>query len=367
MRKTPLATSTSFTNSITNFPMQRINDLNNPDLRWEKSRQLNIGMDFSSKGKHISGSIEYYEKKGTDLYGNTLYDYTTWGNKGTVVTNTSNMKGQGIDINLRSINISRGEFNWQTNFIYNYNTSKTTRYLSDDAKEFNMLLDGSIITPIVGEPLYSITSYRWGGLNNQGDPQGYVNGQLSTDYNAIGNSITVDGIDGGSLVFIGTSVPAHFGSIINELRWKRLSFSFNLMYKLGYYFRKTAFTLSELNGSGIGHPDYYKRWQQPGDEFSTNIPAYVYADYPQYTGRDGFYRYASVHALKGDHIRFHYLNIAFDLASRKTKRFLQSGQVYGNLANLGIIWRSNKEHLDPDYPNTYAPPRQATIGFRCSF
>ena len=367
LRKTPLATSSSSTNRITNFPMQSISQLNNPDLRWEKSRQFNIGIDFSNKGKNISGSIEYYVKKGTDLYGNTLYDYTTWGDQGTVVTNTSNMRGQGIDFNLRSNNISRDDFNWQTVLIHNYNTSKTTRYMSDDAKEFNMLLDGNIMTPVVGKPLYSITSYKWGGLNDQGDPQGYVNGQLSTDYNAIDNSITVDGIGGGSLVFVGTSVPTHFGSLINELRWKRLTLSFNLMYKLGYYFRKTAFTLSELNGSGIGHPDYYKRWQQPGDELRTNIPAYVYSDYPQYTGRDAFYRYASVHALKGDHIRFHYLNIAFDLASRKTKGFLQSGQVYGNVANLGIIWRANKEHLDPDYPNAYTPPKQATIGFRCSF
>lgn len=367
LRKTPLATTGSSTNSITNFPTQRISQLNNPDLRWEKSRQLNVGIDFSTKEKYISGSIEYYVKKGTDLYGNTLYDYTTWGDQGTVVTNTSNMRGQGIDLTLRSNNISRGDFNWQTILIHNYNTSKTTRYLSDDAKEFNMLLEGNIITPIVGKPLYSITSYKWGGLNNQGDPQGYLKGQLSTDYNAINNSITVEGIAGGSLVFTGTSVPTHFGSIINELRWKRLTLSFNLMYKLGYYFRKTAFTLSELNDFGIGHPDYYKRWQQPGDELYTDVPSFVYSDYTQFVGRDGFYRYASTHALKGDHIRFHYLNIAFDLASMKTKRFLQSGQVYGNLANLGVIWRANKEHLDPDYNNTYAPARQITLGFRCSF
>jgi len=367
LRKTPLPISVSFSNSITNLPIQRINELNNPDLRWEKSRQINIGVDFSTKGKVVNGSIEYYNKKGTDLYGNTLYDYTTWGNRGTLVTNTANMRGGGVDVNLTSRNIIRDNFSWHSTLIYNYNTSKTTRYLSDDAKEFNMLLDGNSITPVVGEPLYSITAYKWGGLNSQGDPQGYFEGQLSTDYNAIGNAINVSGTAGGTLVFIGTSVPTSFGSVINELRWKKLTLSFNLMYKLGFYFRRASFSSGDLNGAGIGHPDYYKRWQQAGDELHTNVPAYVYSDYPQYVGRDGFYRYASVHALKGDHIRFHYLNIAYDMASRKAKRFLQSGQVYGNLANLGIIWRTNKEGLDPDYPNTYAPARQVTLGFRCSF
>ncbi|ULT46566.1 TonB-dependent receptor [Niabella defluvii] len=93
LRKTPLPISVSFSNSITNLPIQRINELNNPDLRWEKSRQINIGVDFSTKGKVVNGSIEYYNKKGTDLYGNTLYDdYTTWGNRGTLVTNTANMR-----------------------------------------------------------------------------------------------------------------------------------------------------------------------------------------------------------------------------------------------------------------------------------
>lgn len=367
LRKTPLPISSSFTNSITNFPVQRINELNNPDLRWEKSRQINIGVDFSTREKRFSGSIEYYNKKGTDLYGNVAYDYTTWGNKGTLVTNTANMLGQGIDVNLISTNIRSADFNWQTTFIYNYNTSKTTRYFSDDAKEFNMLLDGNSIYPVVGQPLYSITAYKWGGLNNQGDPQGYLDGALSTDYNALGNAINVAGIDKGTLIFAGTSIPPHFGSLINELRWKKITISFNLAYRLGYYFRKIPFTLSELNGSGIGHPDYYKRWQQPGDELHTDVPAYVYTDYTQYAGRDAFYRFASVHVLRGDHLRFQYLNLAYDIASRKKKRFLQTGQLYANLANLGIIWRANNEKLDPDYPGTYPPPRQATLGFRCSF
>ncbi|ANI89693.1 hypothetical protein A9P82_10570 [Arachidicoccus ginsenosidimutans] len=57
----------------------RILTLNNPSLSWEKINMLNIGLDFSSLKNIVSGSVEYYHKKGTNLYGPSFYDYTTYG------------------------------------------------------------------------------------------------------------------------------------------------------------------------------------------------------------------------------------------------------------------------------------------------
>ncbi|PZP49833.1 MAG: hypothetical protein DI598_06975, partial [Pseudopedobacter saltans] len=49
----------------------------NPDLKWEKIGMLNIGLDFQLFGNTVNGSIDYYHKKGTDLYGPYLIDRTT--------------------------------------------------------------------------------------------------------------------------------------------------------------------------------------------------------------------------------------------------------------------------------------------------
>ncbi|WP_460687338.1 SusC/RagA family TonB-linked outer membrane protein [Niabella aquatica] len=365
-RRTPLPVSSAGTNSVTRFPIQSISTLNNPSLRWEKSRQVNLGIDFENHDKTVSGTIEYYHKKGIDLYGETPYDYTTWGRDQFIVANIANMEGKGIDFSLNTVNINRA-LKWSSGFIYNYNTSKTTAYHIEKAQDFYSLNSGNSIYPVIGRPLYAITAYRWGGLNAKGDPQGYLHGQLSTDYAAIARSVSDSGLTAGNIVFFGSATPIHFGSLINRLEWKGFSCSFNLIYKAGYYFRKSSYTSSSVINGGIAHTDYYKRWQQPGDEYVTNIPATVYADYPQYRDRDIFYNNSEVNVVKGDQVRLHYINIAYSYRSGIKNKLFSSLQLYANASNLGIIWRANRSGVDPDSPTGTPPPKQFTVGIRTNF
>ncbi|WP_346239586.1 SusC/RagA family TonB-linked outer membrane protein [Niabella insulamsoli] len=367
-RKTPLPISGALTNNITNFPVQRISNLNNPSLRWEKSRQINLALQFATVGRKLSGTLEYYHKKGTDLYGETPYDYTAWGVQPTITRNVADMEGHGVDLNLISRNID-AELKWTTELIYNYNASKTTAYYTDDSKDFfGAVFNGNTIIPIIGRPLYALTAYKSAGLNNQGDPQGYLDGELSTDYRAITNSTTEKGMESGAIVFVGAANPVHFGSLINHLSWKGLTLSVNLLYKMGYYFRKNTFSSSTLINGGLGHTDYYDRWQQPGDEAHTTIPKFVYTDYPQLSYRENFYRYAEENTAKGDHIRLHYIHLNYDAATLfKNNASFNNLQVYVNASNLGVLWRANEFGLDPDYANTYPPQPQFTIGLRGNF
>ncbi|MGJ7032561.1 SusC/RagA family TonB-linked outer membrane protein [Niabella hirudinis] len=364
--KTPLPISGVYTNPVTNFPVQIISNLNNPSLKWEISRQINMGVEFTGKNDVFSGTVEFYSKKGTDLYGETPYDYTAWGMYDVITNNVANMTGHGWDINITTNNINR-TVKWQTNLISNYNVSKTSKYFTDASKDMYGPNNGTYITPVVGKPLYAISAFKWEGLNAEGDPQGSLEGEKSTDYQSIINKIQEEGSKSNSLVFAGPSVPVHFGSLINYVSWKGLSLSINIMYKMGYYFRKTSFTSSGVIDNGYGHGDYYLRWQQPGDEYKTQVPKFVYSDYKLYAYRDFFYQNASVNILKADHVRLHYVNLSYTFLLNQHTTTPVSLQVYSNAANLGILWRANKQRLDPDYPNTYAPPKQYTIGLRANF
>lgn len=365
--KTPLPVSSASTNSVTNFPVLRISSLNNPSLRWEKSRQINIGIDFTSANNIVTGSIEYYNKKGIDLYGATPYDYTAWGGGGGVITkNVANMKGNGIDITFTTTNIDRA-VKWRTSVIYNYNTSKTTKYYTDASKDFYNINDGNLIVPVIGKPLYGIAAYNWGGLNENGDPQGYIDGILSTDYGAIRSKVVASGLESGSLSFIGPSAPTHFGSIINNLSWKGFSLSVNIMFEAGYFFRKTSFSSVDLITSGIGYGDYTDRWQKAGDELRTSVPKFVYNDYAQFFDRDDFYRSSAVNVLRGDNVRLHYIDLSYSFKHRGLSKNLTEITLYSNASNLGILWRANKQKVDPNYPGTYPPPKQYTVGLRFSF
>ncbi|WP_018629977.1 SusC/RagA family TonB-linked outer membrane protein [Niabella aurantiaca] len=346
------------------LPYARVATINNPSLRWEKVRQWNAGVDFSLKRSWIAGSVEYYKKWGTDLYGPATYDYTSWGGSNIVTKNVANMAGNGVDVQLR-LKILNREVKWNGGVLYNYNTAKTTAYLEENRRFMSAVYaNGTRITPIVGKPLYSILALRWGGLNAQGAPQGYLNGKLSTDYEAVLENADKEGDAGGSLVYIGPSTPVHFGSIYNELSYKGLTLSFNLVYKLGYYFKRNSISYTSLVSFGEGHSDYADRWQKPGDELKTQVPAFVYP-LPKSAGETIYFNGEAL-VEKGDHLRLQFINMSYRANCKRYGLLNNNLLLYINASNLGIIWRSNKRGLDPDYPDTLVPVTNFSFGLKVS-
>lgn len=356
------------TNITTNLPYTRIQTLSNPQLQWEESRQTNLAIEFATKNNMISGTIEFYKKKGTNLYGLTDYDYTTWGLRQQITKNIASMSGRGLDIRIESSNINK-TFKWTTLLLFNYNQNKVTEYFTPEAAKGSDLIgsSGVSITPAIGKPLYSIAAYRWEGLNNQGDPQGLLNGQKTTDYQSIISSVSHKGIKNNeSVVFIGSATPIVFGSLINTFSWKKLSASINISYKSGYYFKKSSLSYANLFEMGIGTNDFSKRWQKPGDENITNVPSLVYTNYPQFSYREAFYGASEINILKGDHIRLQYINLSYSF--KETSQNSKVGiRIYANISNMGIIWRANKDKIDPDFPSSIPIPRSYAIGLQVTF
>lgn len=362
--RTALPLAASFTDETTNFPVLRIYTINNPSLRWEKSRQLNLAVDFEMLKTRLSGSIDYYFKKGTDLFGPAPLDYTAWGKSTTVIKNVASMTGKGFEASIVSKNILKPVL-WTTNLLLNYNSSKVTDYyLTEEQFAGDIIsLSGNTITPIIGKQLYSLFAYKWSGLDANGNPQGYLGNNLSNDYTKI-FATKINETDSNSFVYMGTAEPKIFGAMINNMQYKSLTLSFNISYRLNYYFRRPVLGYNDLYAGGNGHSEFTQRWQQPGDELMTNVPAMVYSNYPQFTNRDNFYKYADINTLRGDHIRLEYINLrySFNFRNQNTNGQKQFA-VTANIANLGILWKMNKENLDPDFSYSPPPPKQFTIGF----
>ena len=348
---------------ITGLPDASISTLNNPGLKWEQTGQLNLGADFHSKNNRLSGSVDYYHKKGTNLYGQTPYDYTTWGMQNTIVKNVADMKGKGVDVAVNTKNMD-GVFKWYTTLLYNYNTSKTTAYYDDASRNLTSLFgSGRTISPVIGKPLYAIAAYKWAGLDNQGNPQGYLNKQVSTDYSAIYNEAFNNGLTEGNASYIGPGIPVSFGSLINTFAWKGLELSINISYKFGYYFIKPSISYSGLVSQGSGNKEYASRWQKPGDELITNVPSFAY---PVNSARDQFYEESEINVIRGDHIRLQYINISY-LADHNGKMPFSRLRVFLNMAGGGILWRANKYHIDPDYPGSLPLPASFSLGVTANF
>lgn len=168
--KTALPNAYTSVDPLTNLPYARVYQLNNPSLKWEQVTTTNIGFDFNSKKGILSGSIEYFVKKGTDLYGPDLYDYTGYGQAYEITRNIAAMRGQGLEMNLR-INAIDRKIKWRPELLFTYNTDKTTSYYGIEATKISGKLSGDqYVVPTIGRPLYAIAAYKWGGLDSLGNP-----------------------------------------------------------------------------------------------------------------------------------------------------------------------------------------------------
>jgi len=346
------------------LPYANIASPGNPELRWEKIRMMNFGLDFSIAQNVLSGSIEYYHKNGIGLFGNSPLAPST--GYSTFFGNTANSSGNGWDIVLNAQLLSKSAFKWGLNFLFSYAKDKVTKYDVKSTVQSYLLANAnaSNIAPAVGKPIFSIYSYQWGGLTHDaGNPQGYLNGKLSTDYaGIIGNANSID-----SLVYNGTARPTTFGSWRNTFSYKHFYVTANIVYKLGYYFRRSSIYYNSLYSAWNSNRDFGQRWQQPGDETKTIIPSMPSSKNLD-PNRDVFYNYSSVLVDKGDHIRLQDMSFGYDWSnSRLFGNVVKSIQFYSYINNLWILWRANKDGLDPDVYSGYPQPRTYSIGLRANF
>lgn len=351
----------SIQNPITGMTYATVPNPPNPDLKWERVKVINFGVDFSGLKDRLTGSIEYYDKRSMDLI--NLVPINPSSGFFNARINSANIHGKGMDLNLKSINIKTGVFNWTSNLLFSYNRSIIAKYKTTDLSLSRLVGagEGLNLNPVEGRDAYGIYAYKWAGLDPlNGDPRGYLKGQLSKDYVAL-----VFPTDINELEYHGSAFPVYFGAFRNSFTWKSITISANIQYKLGYKFQRAALNYGNLfNSLGLsGSAEFTKRWKNPGDENLTNVPSMVY---PNNSLRDLFYTGSSVTVEDAAHIRLQDINISYSM--NNTTSYLRNIRFYANMRNIGIIWRANKVGLDPDFASyQYPNPKALTFGITADF
>lgn len=354
-------------NAVSGLPFAKPSDANivNSQLRPERTGQLNLGLDFSLKNNRFSGSLDYYNKDTKDLLTSSSVDPSLGYNN--LTFNAGELHGYGIDLTLNSTNVRVADFSWTSNFLFSYNRVKVKKlFYTPNTQAFDVV--NSSVNYAVGYDLNRLFAWRWAGLDPQtGDPRIMLNGKPFT-FTGAENEIFDAKIS--DLRYMGSTVPVYYGSFRNTFSYKNLALSFNLLYKLGYYTRRPTLSLA-MYGSLLGPSinqlqgaEYANRWQVPGDEQHTNVPALIYGPGGLADGRDNVYYSSDINVIKADHIRLQEINLSYSF--KREKGFLKNPRIYANVNNLGIIWRANKLGIDPDvydYPN----PRQYSLGFSANF
>ncbi|MDD2791955.1 MAG: SusC/RagA family TonB-linked outer membrane protein [Sediminibacterium sp.] len=347
----------SSASALINLPSAIINAPANPNLRWERVKMLNVGLDFKLSKNLLSGSIEYFNKSSLDLINSAVLDPTAGFLSQRI--NSASMAGNGVDLVLNSINLNSKWLKWGTSFLFSYVNYKVIENLNEPGSN-GLSNDGSFTYPLIGYNPFTIFSNRWGGLDSQtGEPLGYQNGSLSKDYAGIQRNPLNQQVKHGS------ALPMFFGNLRNNFEFKGFSLAINMIYKLGHYFRKPAINYTTLFQNNKGYTEFDHRWRIPGDEKNTNVPALIY---PANAQRDAFYQNSSVNVEKADFLKIDEIFLNYDLGNLKpwkAKSLLKKSQVYFLINRLNLfIWRANKKRIDPEQIFGARPPIRISTGIR---
>ncbi len=316
----------------------------NPDLKWETTAQSNIGIDFGLFEERISGSIDLYSKKTTDL----LLSFSTaapsvvstqWANVGEVTN-------KGIELNLSASVINSGNFTWRTNVNFAKNKNEVVSLSNDTfTREEIRYASGSGVVA--------------NGVNikiiKPGSPLGTFYGKKFTgfDENGLETYLDVDGEDGADEVVIGQVDPDFTFGFNNNFSYKRFD--------------------ATINFRGVVGNDIYNNtdaeFSYPSSAPGVNVLRSVLSTE---ASRQQNAEYSSRWLQDGSYLRLDNMSIGYNF-DVSTVDFIKNARIYVSGKNLFVI--TNYTGWDPEVSTrsagidylSYPRPRTFMFGASISF
>lgn len=150
----------------------------NPDLKWERTSMLNIGLDFGFFRGRLTGTIEYYNKKTSDL----IYSYAVSTSRypyGYMDANVGDISNKGVELTINAVPIQTKDFTWNTSINLSHNKNKVEK-LSNSTYSVDYI-DGAFIDVAgassatykvqritEGSPIGQFYLWEWAGYDDEG-------------------------------------------------------------------------------------------------------------------------------------------------------------------------------------------------------
>lgn len=304
----------------------------NPQLSWEKTATTNVGLDFAVLRSRITGSIDFYKKHTTNLYGDKQSDLTVgWDEK---LINYGKMDNRGVEIALNATAIKNRDFRWDCGWIFGYNKNKLLEVEGTESTRDMYLYVPEVL--IVGKPLQSIYSARYAKLNNKGVP---------LFYNSENEVVSFEDLVTEDLVYAGTSEPRYTTSLINSLSYKDFELSFKLVFYGGHVFRdqrQAAVTGTEpvsFNRESLNF------WKQPGDELDLSKSPAMDPQGDWTWGLGWLTRDTNI--KKADFMKLRNVNLSYRVPRAFLRPFRVEQMALAFQVDNLLTWTANG-HIDPE-------------------
>lgn len=316
-------------------PYAYVNSMANPDLKWEKTGQFDIGVELGLFQSRLNFDVAYYNKKTTDLLLDTPLPHST--GYSTVYKNIGSVRNSGLDIMINARPIQTRDFNWNSTINLNYNKNEILHLGDNDEDiELNSWVGGSESILRVGENMSSFYGYRRYGVYTEED---YKNGLC--EMKQIGRAKRSEKKE-----IIGKGMPDWTGSWINTVNYKNFDLTMDLQFVWGVetmqqFYHSTYDRFGITNGLSNILYDAYD---------GTNPNAMQQAIYLSNSGHAGQDTTVdSQWIADGSYLRCNMLQLGYTFTPNSIKSIGLAGlRLYASANNLFLITSSDFNGYDPE-------------------
>lgn len=331
--------------------------IQNPDLSWEETAQLDLGLDFGIYKNRINGSFDYYEKKTNGLLLNVPVPETTGFT--TFTKNVGKLTNKGFEVSLNSENFV-GDFKWSSSISFANNQNKITDLGGQQ------LGTNDINYGIEGQPIGVFYLPEYAGVNPaNGDAIYYLN---TTKTDGSIDRTTTNDINAAQRVVSGNPNPKYIYGFNNNFSFKGLDLtvffqgvSGNEIFNAGGQYMSA----SASNGFDNQTTDQMAYWDKPGDITDVPEPRLFFGN-----GVNNSSRYLS----DGSYIRLKTITLGYTLPDNVISRFkLSKVRLYATAQNLATFtkYKGWDPEVNADYQSSninqgvdfYSAPQAKVISF----
>lgn len=259
---------------------QYLNRIPNYNLGWEKSKEVNVGLDFSFFKNRLNGSVDFYNKNNVDLIMGQGIPQTNGFEKVDAV-NIGATRNTGLEIALNTLNIQTKNFSWSTTLSFATNKNQITEIFGDSRDHPDQAL-------FIGQPVKVLYDYDWKGIWQENEREeaakyGKLPGAVKeVDQNEDDRMSPTD-----DRVILGSPFPDWTGSMTNTFNYKNWDLSVFIYTRQGE--KKFSKFHRELQSEYLGEINQLKvnYWtpENPSNEFyrpgfnGGNINLLLYKDF----------------------------------------------------------------------------------------
>ncbi|NDV83013.1 SusC/RagA family TonB-linked outer membrane protein [Bacteroides sp. 51] len=349
--------------------------MGNPDITWETTTNFNAGVEFSIWKGRLTGNVDFYTKKTTDLLF-WLSIPESAGSRG-YYGNMGDIRNTGVEMMLTGAIVRTKDIDWTVSMNFSHNKTKILKLPaskvagnggfseSNSARTFQNWYE-------VGGSLYVPFMAKYAGVNEEGMATYWVDETLegSTSKPGTQYSYTTTNFNEATKYKLKSALPDLFGGFSSTFMAYGFDATVTFDYQIGGKVYDTRYRALMAPGQSAGeagstfHKDYVKAWTP--ENTSSNVPRWQYGDQYSAAASDRF-------LTSANYLNFQSFTVGYTLPKKILRNFaIDKIRVYAAGENLGF-WSARKG-LDPRYSydgNTqvavYSPVRNITGGIQLTF